>query len=123
MYDKLSTLQESVTKVANFNGAGLDLSKGTRLDGMVARVLYSAASNASGSGTVVFSVEHSDDNSTFFALASGAADKITLTTTAQDGEIFIPFKTDKRYVRLVCTITGGTTPTITYESDVTFTNP
>lgn len=123
MYDKLSVLQAEVTKTASFNGAGLDLSKGTRLEGMVARVLYSAASNASGSGTVTFSIEHSDDNAVFVALASGAADKITLTTTDQAGEIFIPFQTSKRYVRLVCTISGGTTPTITYEGDVTFTNP
>lgn len=123
MYDKLSVLQAEVTKTASFNSAGLDLSKGTRLEGMVARVLYSAASNASGSGTVTFSIEHSDDNAAFTALASGAADKITLTTTDQAGEIFIPFQTSKRYVRLVCTISGGTTPTITYEGDVTFTNP
>lgn len=119
MYDKLSVLQAEVTKTASFNGSGYDLTAGGYPnERLMARVLYNSAANASGSGVVTFSIEHSDDNVAFVALASGAADKITLTTTDQDGEIFIPVTTNKRYIRLVCTIAGGTTPTITYSGDI-----
>lgn len=113
-------LQASVTKTASFNSTGVDLAvggpKGRSLE---ARVVYSAAANASGSNTCTFSVEHSDDNSTYYALASGAADVLTLSTTAQAGEQFIPFDTSKRYVRLVLTVAGaGTSPTITYAGHI-----
>jgi len=119
VHDILGYLQESVIKTASFNSLGYDLNSGTPSYGLSARVLYSAAANASGSNTVVFSIEHSDDNATFYALSSGAADVITLNTTAQSGEIFIPFKTKKRYVRLVATVAGaGSTPTVTYESQI-----
>jgi hypothetical protein len=117
-------LQSSTTKTASFNGTGVDLKVGTPHRGLVARILYSAAANASGSNTVTFSVEHSDDNATFYAMASGAADALTLSTTAQAGEITIPFSTSKRYVRLVCTIAGaGSTPTVTYEGALQLARP
>jgi hypothetical protein len=123
MYDKLGYLQTSTTQIASFTGAGVDLNKGTPLRGLVARVLYSAASNAAGSGTVVFGIQHSDDNVTFVDLAQGTSDKLTLTTAVASGEVFIPFRTDKRWVRLTQTLTGGTTPTITYESQIGLSKP
>jgi hypothetical protein len=123
MYDALLVLQASVTKTASFNSTGLAV-PGTPLAGLVARILYSAANQASGAGVWTFTVEHSDDNSTWYALASGAADAITLTTTAQAGEIFIPFRTAKAYVRLVLTLSGSsTTPTITYSADLGLSKP
>lgn len=131
-YDATQALQASVTKTASFNGAWLDLgggsgvpspmpSGGTPAFGLVARIEYSAASNASGSNTVTFSLDVSDDGST--AVGTGefvAADKIiTLSTTAQAGEIFIPFEIRHRYVRLVATVAGaGSTPTITYQGEI-----
>lgn len=113
-------LQASVTKTASFNGAAVDLQaggpKGRSLD---ARVVYSAAANASGSNTCTFTVEHSDDNTNWYTVASGAADVITLSTTAQAGEQFVPFDTGKRYVRLVLTVAGaGGSPTITYAGHI-----
>src|SRR5688500_18306314 len=107
MYDANAVLQSSVTKTATFNGAGYDLGGGTPIHGLVARVVYSAATNASGSNAVTFSIDHSDDDSTFYALSSGAADVVNLSTTAQTGEIFLPFRTNKRYVRLTCTVSGA----------------
>src|SRR3954467_5768250 len=101
--DAKLALQASVTKTGTFNGTGVDLKAGTPRRGLKARVIYSAATNASGSNAFTFSVDHSDDNSTFYALSSGAADVVTLSTTAQAGEIFIPFETSKRYVRLTVT--------------------
>ncbi|HEY1011352.1 MAG TPA: hypothetical protein VGE07_01525 [Herpetosiphonaceae bacterium] len=122
--DANSVLQASTTKTASFNGAAFDLKVGTPLRGLNARVLYSAATNASGSNSFTFSIEHSDDNSTWYALASGAAFVVNLSTTAQAGETFIPFTTKKRYVRLVATLAGGgSTPTITYQGEIVSGNP
>jgi hypothetical protein len=117
-------LQASVTKTATFNGAGVDLSNGTPRRGLKARVIYSAATNASGSNAVTFSIDHSDDNSTFYALSSAASDVINLSTTAAAAEIAIPFETSKRYVRLTATFAGaGSTPTITYGGEIQMARP
>lgn len=117
-------LQASVTKTATFSGTAVDLKTGTPRRGLKARVIYSAATNASGSNSVTFSIEHSDDNSTFYTLTSGAAQVVNLSTTAQSGEIALPFETSKRYVRLVATVAGaGSTPTITYQGDIMLARP
>lgn len=121
-------LQASVTKTDTFNGAGVDLATGTpRGRTLTARIIYSAASAASGTDTVIFSIDHSDDNSTFYALASGAANTITLDTTSsapKSGQIFIPFETSKRYVRLTVTFSANShTDTITYYGDLMLSRP
>jgi hypothetical protein len=122
--DALLTLQASVTKTATFNGAGVDLKAGTPRRGLWARVIYSAATNASGSNTVAFTIDHSDDNSTFYQLAAGKENDIALSTTAQSGEFYIPVNTSKRYVRLTATVTGaGSTPTVTYGAEFSLTKP
>jgi len=122
--DALIQLQASVTKTATFQGTAVDLKTGTPRRGLKARVIYSAATNASGSNTVAFTIEHSDDNSTFYTLSSNAEYNLALSTTAQSGEIFLPFETSKRYVRLVATITGaGSTPTVTYGGEITLSRP
>jgi hypothetical protein len=41
---------------------------------------------------VTFSIEVSDDNSTFYRRTDGAAEIINLSTTAQAGEIFLPVR-------------------------------
>jgi hypothetical protein len=120
--DALGILQASVTKTDTFNGAGLDLKVGTPPRGLVARILYSLASAASGTDTVTFSIDHSSNDSTYYALASGAKDVITLDTTSsspKSGEIFIPFRTNLRYVRLTVTFSSAAhTDTITYEAAI-----
>jgi hypothetical protein len=58
--------------------------------GLYAVIDYSAATNASGANDVVFSIDESSDNSTWYAAASGAENTIALSTTAQAGRIFIP---------------------------------
>ena len=113
-------LQASVTKTDTFNSTGVNLVTGTPSRGLVARIIYSAATEASGGKTVIFSIDHSSDNSTWYPLASGAKDTITLSTTAQAGEISIPFRTNKAYVRLTMTLSANTnSPTITYYGDIT----
>jgi hypothetical protein len=82
----------------------------------VARVLVSDAHNATGSNTVDFTMEHSSDNTnwaTCGGAALGANDTITMTTSVQSREIFIPFETEQRYIRLKGTVAGaGTVPSV-----------
>ena len=127
--DALLILQSSVTKTATFTSAVLNLPAGTPRRGLKARILYSAASNASGSNTVIFSVNVAHDGGTNY-YAEFQADTITLSTTVQSGEIFIPFEVSPTSVanqiniELVCTIAGaGSTPTITYAADIVPTRP
>lgn len=127
--DALLALQASVTKVATFNGAALTLAGGTPRRGLNARVLYSAATNASGANSVVFSVDVSyDAGSTWFS--DFLAPPVVLSTTAQTGEVFIPFSisptsvVNGTQIRLTATFSGaGSTPTITYVGDLTISRP
>lgn len=114
--DSNLALQASVTKTATFNGAAVDLKEGPAPHRTLwARVDYSAATNASGSNSVTFSIDHSENNSDWYAHSSGAADALALSTTAQAGTIYLPIATPKRYVRLTVTVAGaGSTPTVTY---------
>lgn len=113
-------LQASVTKVDSFNSTGINLPAGTPSRGLVARVIYSAASEASGGKTVKFKVQHGDTlGGTYYDLSTADDQVITLSTTAQEGEISIPFRTKRAFVRLVMTLSANTnSPTITYQADV-----
>ena len=117
--DANMVLQASVVRTATGNGTGVDLKVGTPPRPLFARIVYSAASNASGSNTVTFEVQHSADNSTYYTAISGAKDVVTLSTTVQAGEIYLPILTKERYARLTATFAGaGSTPTITYKADM-----
>lgn len=123
--DALIALQSSVTKTATFNGSALTLAGGTPRRGLNARVIYSAATNASGSNSVTFSVDVSyDGGSTWFS--DFLAPPVALSTTAQASEVFIPFSisptsvANGTQIRLTATFSGaGSTPTITYQGDIT----
>ncbi len=132
--DTLLVLQSSVTKTATFNGAALILPGGTPRRGMWARVIYSAANQASGSGVWTFTVDVCLDGvPTTWRSDFQGEPIITLTTTAQAGEIFIPFNVQPVMVsgvitapqiRLSAILTGSpTTPTITYQGDLSLTRP
>ena len=121
--DALLSLQSTVTKTATFSGAALILPGGTPRRGLKARVFYGAAANATGANAVQFSIDVSYDggvtwNSDFLAPA------INLTTTAQSGELAIPFEVsptsvvNQIQIRLTSLFGGaGTVPTVTYSSD------
>lgn len=118
-------LQASVTKTATFNGAALILPGGTPRRGLVARVEYSAANQASGSGVWTFSIDVCYDGVPTTWNVDFVAPPITLTTTAQSGEIFIPFSisptsvANGTQIRLTATLSGSpTTPTITYSGQI-----
>jgi hypothetical protein len=119
--DSLSQLQAQVTKTATFQGAALDLKTKTPRRGLFARVMYTAASTSSGTGSVTFSIDASDDNSTFNTIAQG--DPIALSTTAAAGEQFIHMESDHRYYRLSVAAISGTGATITYQGDVVQSRP
>jgi hypothetical protein len=118
-------LQASVTKTATFNGAAFILPGGTPRRGLVARVIYSAATNASGSNTVAFSVDVCYDGVPTVWNSDFVSPVVTLSTTAQTGEIFIPFSisptsvANGTQIRLTATFVGaGSTPTIQYQGDI-----
>jgi hypothetical protein len=123
-------LQASVTKTATFSGSALKLPGGTPRRGLKARILYSAASNASGSNTAQFSIDVSYDNASTWLSNLFQAQLITLSTTVQSGEVFVPFDisptsvVNGTQIRLTVTIAGaGSTPTITYQGDLVLTRP
>ncbi len=132
--DALIALQASVTKTASFSGAALILPGGTPRRGMWARVIYSAATQASGSGVWTFSVDVCLDGVPTVWRADFLGDPpITLTTTAQAGELYIPFNVQPTVVsgvitapqiRLSAVLSGSpTTPTITYAGDIVLVKP
>jgi|SRR5579872_3219560 len=118
-------LQALVTKTATFNGAALIFPGGTPRRGLNARIIYTAANQASGSGVFTFSVDVCYDGVPTVWNSDFLAPPITLTTTAQSGEIFIPFSisptsvANGTQIRLSCTLSGSpTTPTITYSGSI-----
>lgn len=131
--DALIQLQASVTKVATFSGAALILAGGTPRRGLNVRIIYSAATNASGSNSVTFSVDVCYDGVPTLWNVDFVAPIINLSTTAQSGEIFIPFSISPTVVsgvitapqiRATATFAGaGSTPTITYFADLTPSRP
>ncbi len=128
--DALQQLQASVTKTATFNGAALTLPGGTPRRGLKARVIYSAATNASGSNSVTFSLDVSYDAGSTWLSNLFQAPAIALSTTAQSGELFIPFDisptsvANGTQIRLSATFAGaGTGATITYQGDLSLSRP
>lgn len=123
--DALTQLQASVTKTATFSGAALSLPGGTPRRGMFARVIYSAAANASGANAVTFSVDVSPDGgTTWYQKTVDNEDVVNLTTTAKSGEIFLPIETSDSTIRVTATFSGaGTVPTITYFADLVLGRP
>lgn len=119
--DNNAVLQASVTKTASFNGASFSLPTGTPRRGLNVRVLYSAATNASGSNSVTFSIEQTTDGTNWYRRTDGALEVVNLSTTAQAGEFVLPIAASPGVIaiRLVATVAGaGSTPTITYQGDL-----
>lgn len=129
--DALIQLQSSVTKTSTFTGSALTLPAGTPRRGLKARVVYSAGSSGTATSTVVFSLTVSHDGGNNF-YDEFDSDPLTLPTSGSiSGELFIPFEVsptsvaNQIQIKLVCTITPGSsaTPTITYVSDITLARP
>lgn len=106
-FDALLALQAQTTKTTGFSSTGLDLKEGTPRRGLAARVRVTTLSGTS--PTVTFTVQHSDDNNTYYDLAH--FDVPTLTAA---GNTSCTFETEKRYVRLVSVI-EGTSMSVVYD--------
>lgn len=123
--DALIALQASTTSTATAHSSALTLATGTPRRGLKARFLYSAATNASGSNSVTFSIDVSRDGGSTFNIEFEAP-PIALSTTAQASEIFVPFEISPTSVANGCQIKAsanfsgaGSTPTITWQADIT----
>lgn len=127
-YDANLILQASVTKTSSFNSTSISLRNptsttntnrgGTPRRGLKARVDVTAISGTPTS--VIFKIQHSDDNSTFYDLAyenNGGG------FSASTGTDTISFDTDKPWIRLVMTLTGGSSPSVTYSADLGIARP
>lgn len=124
MYDANLALQAAVTKTATFNGTGVDLGVGTpKTRALVANVRVTSYAGSAGTGTATFSIDESSDNTTFTALTGPVAKALSFTSTAGTADIFIPFVTGKRYVRLTLTVSGGTSPAIAYNAGISNAQP
>jgi hypothetical protein len=127
--DALIQLQASVTKTATFTGAALTLPGGTPRRGLKARILYSAASVSASTGSVQLGLDVSYDAGSTWQNGAFQANAIALTTTAQSGEVFIPFDisptsvANGTQIRLSVEAISGTTATITYVGDLTIARP
>jgi hypothetical protein len=125
-FDAAQVLQASTTKTASFNSTSISLrnpssTTGTNKGGTPRRGLKAAVrvTAISGAPTVTFKIQHSDDNSAFTDLAT----QLDASFSASTGTTSIPFETDKPWVRLVQTLSGGTSPSITYSADLSIVRP
>lgn len=120
--DALRILATSTSFASGTNAStAVDLKNGTGLERPLwCRFRYNNLAYASGSVTVYPDVEHSDSSGSGFQVcASGKIDVKTLSTTAQQGIIYIPFVTEHRYVRLSVVMTGTPTGlTGTYKAEL-----
>jgi len=129
-YDANAILQALVTKVATFSGPAMILPGGTPRRGLKARVIYTAAGNASGANSVTFSVDACYDGVPTLWTPTSLGVVINLAVAIQTGEIFLPFDisptsvVNGTQIRLTATFAGaGSTPTITYRSELMLNRP
>lgn len=127
--DALLQLQASVTKTATFNGSAVTLAAGTPRRGLVARVVYSAASASQTGDTITFSLDVSYDAGSTW-LSDFVAPPLALPTSATSGEISIPFSisptsvANGTQVRLTATFSSTAhSDTITYGGEITLGRP
>lgn len=127
--DALLQLAPSTVSTATAAGSAVTLPGGTPRRGIVARFLYSAATNVSGSNSAQFGISVSYDGGSTYLL-DFLAPAIALSTTAQSGEVEIQFSVSPTSVvngikiKANVTISGaGSTPTITWISDLQLARP
>lgn len=127
--DALLQLEPSTTSTATAAGSAVTLPGGTPRRGLNARFIYSAATNASGSNAAQFGISVSYDGGSTYLL-DFLAPAVALSTTAQAGEVNVPFSISPTSVangtkiKANVTITGGgSTPTITWGAEISLARP
>lgn len=110
--DSALLVQDTTTKTANYQTAGLDLGSGFAPGGLgkpVAAVVNATALDlVSGNETYTLTLEESSNNSTF--TTAGAVTAVTAT-----GAVAVRGWLTQRYARLSLVV-GGTTPSITFKA-------
>ena len=126
--DALLALQPVVTKAATFSGAALILVAGTPRRGLKARVIYSAATSTT-TNAALLGIDVSYDGGSTWNSDFYAPTALALTTTAQAGEVYIPFEISpatialQTQIRLTVTISGAGTASLTYQGDICIARP
>lgn len=126
-YDANLQLASETAKTASTNSTGIDLLTGSlRGPVMFARVEVTAGSASTSDVTLTFSVEHSTDNTTYYAHTSGADQVVTITnggSVRSRDVVWIPIVSEKRYIRLAMVKGGGTLASGAYNAYITNSHP
>lgn len=109
-------------RTASANGTGVDVSLA---DGPIIAIVAESAAGTGTTPTLAWTVEESDDNSTYAAVpadslvdANGDATTFTGVTTAANKQVVrLRKQLLKKYIRVVATI-GGTTPSFTCRAEI-----
>jgi len=110
--DEQLLIQDTLTRTASYNTAGLDLGAGYAPGGVgqpVAAVVHvTALDTADGNEAYSFVLQESADNATFAACGAGVS-------VDETGAVAVKGHVKRRYVRLALTV-AGTTPSITFKA-------
>jgi hypothetical protein len=98
------TLIPSAAITADGNGTGVDL---LAYEGDICIIMNSAAGTGNPDNTLDVKIQHSDDNSSFSDVTSGAFTQVTTAASVQ--KMVLNSDSLKRYIRAVKDV-GGTTP-------------
>lgn len=126
-YDANLQLANETAKTGSTNSTGINLKTGSlRGPVMWARVEVTAGSASVSDVTLTFSVEHSTDDSTYYAHTSGADQVVTITSggsVRSRDVVWIPIVTEKKYIRLAMVKGGGTLASGAYNAYITSSHP
>jgi hypothetical protein len=126
-YDANLQLANETAKTGSTNSTGINLKTGSlRGPVMWARVEVTAGSASVSDVTLTFSVEHSTDDSTYYAHTSGADQVVTITSggsVRSRDVVWIPIVTEKKYIRLAMVKGGGTLASGAYNAYITNSHP
>lgn len=122
--DALGVLQSGTTRTSAADDTAYDLKVGTPRRGLFVRFNYSGGSVAANAGTAIFTVDHSNDNVTWYTRTSGAAEIVALgTASAAAGAFSLPVETSYRYIRSSLETLSGSAPSIAYSAHVVLGRP
>ena len=123
MYDTNSQLITQTTATASVTGSGFDLKYGTPKYGLVARMTVPTFISATAGSTFTPSIQHSTDNTAYTTLVTGDALTGGTAAVTTQAPIFMPFITNKRYVRGVLTVVSSGGPSIVFGMELGFAQP
>lgn len=108
VFDNLLMFKSSgnLTATSTVPASGLKI-RGTPNEGLAARVLFPSTPGTA--AQVLVAIHASDDDSTYRIISTYPGGAQSWASGAD--EIIIPFATAKKYVKMVFTVTGGTTGT------------